>query len=142
MHPWRQLRGLPHIDVVWSRDDQLLDGADAWWYPGRDMILMDSRLLQVERRCALAHELAHIERGDEPCGSDWLDARQELAADRWAARELIPVERLCRALQWSGDRHEVADELWVTVDMLQVRLDHLHPSEKHYLRRMLADTED
>jgi Zn-dependent peptidase ImmA (M78 family) len=141
-HPWRQLRSLPSVDVIWSRDDVLLDGAQAWWYADRDMIVMDSRLKQVDRRCALAHELAHRERGDRPCGLDWFDARQEAAADLMAARWLISRDALLAALRWSDDRHEIADELWVTVDLLRVRLDGLHPSERHYLRRRLAEQEE
>lgn len=135
MHPWRHLSGLPHIDVVWSRDDVLLDGADAWWYADQSAILMDSRLNQVRRRCALAHELAHVERGDGECS--FANGKQEIEADLMAARWLIHREALLDALRWSDDKHEVADELWVTADLLQVRLDHLHPNEKHYLRRML-----
>lgn len=142
MHPWRRLRNLPHIDVRWTRDEIELAGADAWWYPDESTILMDSRLLQVERRCALAHELAHIERGDRPCINQWFDARQELAADLVAARWLIPRDCLLSALRWSDDKHEIADELWVTVDLLQARLDHLHPAEKHYLRRKLTEEDE
>ncbi|WP_446717764.1 ImmA/IrrE family metallo-endopeptidase [Dermabacter sp. HSID17554] len=31
---------------------------------GRDLIRLDERLLQVERRCTLAHELVHLEAGE------------------------------------------------------------------------------
>lgn len=135
IHPWRSLRHKPHIDVVWTRDDTLLAGADAWWYGDQAVILMDARLRQTQRRCALAHELAHEERGDTACNR--LDARQELAADLMAARWLIELGDLLSALKWTRDKGELADELWVTRDLLQIRLDHLHPAEKHHLRKGL-----
>lgn len=135
--PWRHLRHLHHISLHLTDDDELLDGAHAWYYHRLRAIVMDKRLSQVERRSVLAHELGHVIRGDVPCGSDILDARQESAVDQWAARKLITIEALADALRWSDDRHEVADALWVTVDLLEVRLDHLHPSERAYVRRMI-----
>lgn len=135
--PWRHLRSLPHIDLRFTDDDQLLDGAHAWYYHRLRAIVMDSRLTQVERRSAIAHELGHVIRGDLPCGSDILDARQEDVVEQWAARKLIELPALADALKWSDDPEEVADALWVTRDLLLARMGHLHPSERAYLRRVL-----
>lgn len=96
---------------------------------------MDPQLLQAERRSALTHELVHIDRGRFPA---WATGREERHVDAAAARYLIDIRDLGEALAWSSDPHEVADELWVDVPTLEARLGHLHPSERHYLRRRLA----
>ena len=130
-HPWRALRALPD----WTLITASLPGrrlADLHW-PTR-LLVMDSRLRQAERRSVLAHELVHIERG--PSGAAWV-AREEAAVDREAARRLIPIRELGEALAWTQDVHELAEELWTTPHMVRVRLGHLHPSERHYLRRRL-----
>lgn len=139
--PWRHLRSLVHVRLDFTDDDQLLDGADARYYATVERILMDRRLgLQVDRRCVLAHELGHAEHGDLPCGDDRYDARQESRVEQWAARKLIELPALADALRWSDDPHEVADALWVTEDLLEVRLNHLHPSERAWLRDALKST--
>ncbi|WP_152364832.1 ImmA/IrrE family metallo-endopeptidase [Microlunatus speluncae] len=135
-HPWRALRSMPGVRIEWSKDDTLLQGADAWWYPDHDLILMDARTKQVVKRSALAHELAHRERGDRACEGRPA-RRQELAADQWAARWLIGIEPLAEALRWTSCEVEAAAELWVTLQLLRVRLAHLQPGERSLLRRRL-----
>lgn len=137
--PWRHLRSLVHLHLDFTDDDELLDGADARYYATVDRLLMDKRLnLQVERRCVLAHELAHAVRGDLPCGEAVLDARQEAFVEQWAARKLIALDDLADALRWSRQADEVAETLWVTVDLLEVRMRHLHPAERAYLVSALS----
>ena len=83
------------------------------------LILLDPTLGAVNRRCTLAHELAHALRGDEPTGNPHFDARSERAADYMAAEMLISraeyelAERL-------HDGHEgaIARELGVTRHLL------------------------
>lgn len=101
-------------------------------------ITLTSRLLQVERRCVVLHELIHDERGI-PHGDD---PGEESLVEQEVARRLIELDDLEDALRWSRRLHEVADVLWVTPGVLRVRLDHLHPSELHELRRRLADEHD
>lgn len=137
-HPWRHLGRLAHITLRWTRDDDELDGAFAWFYVDRDEIVMDDRQTQVQRRSTLAHELVHAERRDEPCGSLVLDARQESIVSQMAARRLIPLNALGEALAWAYDEEEAADELWVDRGTLRTRLAHLHPSERAYLCRRLS----
>lgn len=138
--PWRQLRGLPEVIVAYLED---LPSGRAWWSPAHQMILMAQGFSQRARRCALAHELAHIDLGHsgvaEYPDADRQDDRIHDAANRLAARRLIPLDRLGKALAWSQNLEEVADELWVEPEMLQTRLRHLHPSERHYLRRQLEE---
>jgi len=128
-HPWRYLREHPEIFVEWVR----LYGRSARTN-GVDLIEMDSRQRQVERRCSLTHEILHIEFGHvEGC-----DHPDEQRVVQGSARRLITIRALGRAVAWSGDRAEQADELWVVEDVLNVRLAHLHWSERGYLERATA----
>lgn len=136
--PWAHLRALPHVALRWTRDDHELADALAWWYPDAGEIVMDDRQPQAERRCTLAHELVHAERGDEPCASRVLELRQERAVDREAARRLIDLRALADALAWTHDVAEAADELWVDVATLRTRLADLDDCERAYVRRRLA----
>lgn len=97
-------------------------------------ITLDPRQTQAERRCTIAHEVEHVHRGpvvDDPRAI----AREESAVEQAVARRLIPLPRLADALAWSLDPHEVAEALWVDVDTVLVRVEHLHPSERAVLRR-------
>lgn len=106
---------------------------------GARIIVLDKRLTQAERRSTLAHELEHA--GRSPLtGVPVLDAREEEAVRRAAARRLIPFHRLEDAARWSRDPHEIADELWVDVPTLEARIRGLHPSERAALNRLLEET--
>lgn len=131
-HPWRELRNLP--EVLFEITDKLPSG-DAWWSPAHDVILMRPGLLQVVRRCRLAHELGHRTLGHSGCPSNYPDAerhraRMESNADGWAAKKLITIDALVSAGKWTSSRDEAADELWVTRHLLDVRLARLHPAER------------
>lgn len=93
---------------------------------------------QVEKRCTIAHELAHAERGPLP-HNPVLAAREESAVEQEASRLLIDLDALADALKWAHNLPEAADVLWVDVPTLQVRLDHLHPTEQAWLTNQLAD---
>jgi hypothetical protein len=130
-HPWRTLRALSHVTLLWH------DGGPAGLTNFcRHTISLRRGLTQVERRCTLAHELHHIARGP------FLDvnrAKEELAVDREAARQLIDVRALGEALAWAHNYAEAAEELWVDRGTLEARIHHLHPAERAYLRHRLAD---
>lgn len=134
IHPWRRLRELVHIELCWH-DEGVMGETD--FEAGTISLRRD--LGQAERRCTVLHEVLHAERGpanDEP----GLVAREELRVRREASRLLLPDIRLVgEALAWSHDYSEAAHELWVDEDTLLDRLDHLHPAERHYLRRRLAE---
>lgn len=143
-HPWRHLARLAHITLRWTRDDHELDGALGWYYVELDEIVMDARQTQAQRRSTLAHELVHAERRDEPCGSLVLDVRQEQWVSKEAARRLLPDIRVIgEVLAWAHTLEEAADDprLWVDVDTLVVRLRHLHPAERAYLKQRLEEGE-
>lgn len=59
------------------------------------VIWMDPRLTQVQRRCTIAHEAVHCERGVPA------DAREERAVEVIAARRLVALDALVDALVWS-----------------------------------------
>lgn len=124
-NPWRAIRALVDVTVRWERRDDELGS----WDEDSRILRFDPDQSQVERRCTAAHELVHVERGDRTC-----DPR----VHREAARRLIDVRALGEALAtYDLDLPQVADELWVDDNTLQTRLDHLHPAERHYLRRRL-----
>lgn len=124
-HPWGILRALAHIRLSWV---VMPDGA-----PGRtngiDTIWLNKSLDQVERRCALTHELVHIENRHTGCQPPAIEAN--VCAE--TARRLIALERLVSGLRWARSFNELADELWVTPDVLRDRFDHLTKSEWHVL---------
>lgn len=107
-------------------------GLLGYWHAPARTIVLDSGLTQVERRCTLAHELVHVERGDDgQCSSDWHENKLELQVHAAAARRLIGLPELGLALILHEHEVDQADELWVDVQTLQVRLAGLSPAECH-----------
>jgi hypothetical protein len=115
--------------------------ARAAWLPEERVILLDRELSITEGRCTLAHEIAHMDLGHYPTGVGHFDRRQERDADGLAARRLLALFALVEAVRGGWDLPAVADQLRVTQDVLQVRLDRLHPSERHALRKVIARLE-
>jgi Zn-dependent peptidase ImmA (M78 family) len=121
--PWAELARRPDILVHRCR----LDEGRGWWCPDERVILLDDRLDRRAARCVLAHELGHVVLGHtglpDVTGADHLAARIEGAADRWAARRLLPAAELRRALAlYPDDEAAAAAELDVTADVLRLRL--------------------
>lgn len=91
----------------------------------RDLIRLDKRLLQVERRCTLAHELVHLEAGEgRACAPS-----REREVNRIAAARLISFETLAAAARWARGPVELAEELWVIPSMLEARCETLTAAE-------------
>lgn len=134
-NPWRALRDLPHILLQWDSSTGML----GTWDNARAVITLHPAQTQRQRRCTLAHELVHAERGhDGPCS-----AVVEQAVHAEAARRLIALDALGEALAFCGeDAYALAEELWVDLDTLHARLNHLHPSERGYLLRRLSMREE
>jgi hypothetical protein len=95
-------------------------------------------MTQAERRSTLRHELEHHFNGPV---LESLLAKEEIACELAAARDLIDIRKLGEALAWTQDRRQLADELWVDPGLLDVRIAHLQPSERAYLRQRLAHLE-
>lgn len=107
--------------------------------PERRVILIERGHSRAQRRCSLAHAIAHVDLDHQ--ASRALTQLQEAAADRLAARRLINVRHLADAWLWSETFGEVAHELDVASHFLEVRLRYLHPAERHFLRRQVAKKE-
>lgn len=134
-HPWRALGRLSHVIVEWTDDlpPDVLGDTD-----GVTHIRIATGQLQTERRCTITHELVHVEQGHIGC----CDQRAEGQVRREAARRLITIAALSEAAVFHGDDLEgLADDLWVDLDTLLTRLNHLHPSERGYLRRRIERRE-
>lgn len=131
-HPWRRLRELVDVTLHWHDD-----GPAGWCRHSTQDVSIRRGMTQAERRSTICHELVHLERGPAVRGQA---AREEIEVSKEAARRLIPdVRHLGEALAWATCIDEAADELWVDAGTLRARLDHLHPSERAYLRRRLEE---
>ena len=120
------------VEAPWVLEEAVLPpaqfGCVDW---PRRVVTVDCRLSAAQRRCTLAHELVHIERGPVP-RDPWLAAREEAAVEAEAARRLIPLDALAGALAWSRRPDEVAEELWVDVQTLAVRIGGLSDVERRW----------
>jgi hypothetical protein len=132
VHPWRRLRELAHITLLWH-DHGPMGLADHQ----EQTVSLRRGMTWAQRRCTLTHELLHLERGPALSTTKHQD---EERVRRETARRMIPdVRILGEALAWALDEHECADELGVDVPVLRYRLRHLHPAERGYLCRRLVD---
>lgn len=130
-HPWRHLaQHYPHITVSTRHvlPDQVmgLRRGDRMW--------ICATCGQAERRATLAHEIAHLERGER--GHSIVEER---IVSQLAARRLIDLDQLVDALRWARDVTELADELWVDEPTVRCRLDCLDPVEVAELHAALGD---
>ena len=116
--------------------------------PARGVLVLEERVILLSRdldwagrRSTLAHDIAHLDLDHNPTGHRHFDARQERHADLLAARRLLTLDDLARVVGWTMSTVEAAAELGVTHQHLQLRVEHLHPAERHALRRLTQVTE-
>lgn len=130
MHnPWRHLgEHLPHVDIVWRRLPGDLRGVT----DGRT-IWLDPRMTQAQRRCVVAHETVHCERGVPA------DAKEERRVDQIAARRLVALDELVEALLWTRHTAELVDELWVDSAAFVALVQSLTPAEKAWIDQQLKE---
>lgn len=134
-NPWDDAaRRYPDVHIEWHP----LLPAHAMWAPAERVILVDESISRAERRCALAHELAHMDTGDLPTELCFFARRQETCADVLAARRLVSLDRLVAAARYAPDARELAEELDVTLNVLAIRCARLHPAERGQLERVLT----
>ncbi|HEY3925238.1 MAG TPA: ImmA/IrrE family metallo-endopeptidase [Acidothermaceae bacterium] len=134
--PWADLKSRPGIVFNMAS----LPTGDAWWLPGIQAIAVNRGLSRIERRCALAHELAHVDLGDVHMDGR-AGRRNEDEADQLAARRLITIEELA-AVIFADDYQTAADALDVSEHILRVRMKHLHPAERGALKRARSMREE
>lgn len=98
-------------------------------------IWLDTDLTRGERRCVLAHELAHVAAGDAGTCTSVIERRIDFAV----ARALITIEPLGHAAAWSPRLEVIAQELEVTPETVQNRLRTLTCREHADLTARLRD---
>lgn len=101
------------------------------------VILIDKGRTRSERRCDLAHAIAHIELGHRDRRND----QDEQAARRFHAKLLIDLPDLASGLLFSAGSVDewAAEYLEVDMETLHLRVQHLHPAERAYLRQRLSE---
>lgn len=93
--------------------------------PGRSIIVIDPSLDRRARRCALAHELVHEERGGGCDGygtaPDWdpVVTRDEAAVDREVATRLVPSGALRRLVRQRAELEDPVPD-WEVADAFDV----------------------
>lgn len=126
--PWRTLRTLPHVRLVWrplAGRYGLTDGhATIWMHP---------RQSRTEKRCTLTHELVHLERGHTTA----CHSAVEQAVRTETARRLVHIDDLVDAYRWAMSFDELAEECDVTRSVLLDRLENLSPDEARTLAEAL-----
>lgn len=97
------------------------DGGEKGRYYGGLRISLRRDLGHINRRCTLAHELAHVVLEHDPGATGWIKRRQERDADRWAANLLIDADDYAAAELAHGPHSgAIAAELEVTQKLLTV----------------------
>ncbi|WP_430888199.1 ImmA/IrrE family metallo-endopeptidase [Kocuria rosea] len=124
MDPWTVLP--PHITVRHHRLHTHAAVTD-----GHSTIWIDDRLSDTERRCALMHELVHLEHGHAGHQPETV----ERAVRAETARLLIPSDRLWAHRHWHDTMHALAEELGVTTSVLRDRLENAGPEETKAIQR-------
>ena len=103
---------------------------------GQCYIAMDPSVLDgnVQERGHLGHELGHCATGSFYSIHTAVDSRQrhENRADKWAVRQLIPVEDLDEAIA------EGCTELWELADRFQVTEDFIRKAVCYYVHGNMA----
>lgn len=134
-HPWAHAERLGvRVHLVDFEDDDTF----GYWDADSRSIYLRRGLTQRQRRSVLAHECEHASNDDRPLLDAVLHAKRERATDQMAARRLIPLELLIHALRWTGNERELADELWVDVHTVRVRLGNLRASERRSIEAALS----
>lgn len=129
-HPWRRLRELAHVTLLWHDD-----GPMGLTTHSTATISIRRGLTWEQRRCTLQHELVHVERGPIPRG---LRDKDEEWVRRETALRMIPdIRPVGDAIAWALSEDEAAEELGVDVPVLRYRLKHMSPMEKAWLDHRL-----
>lgn len=132
VNPWHRLRELAHVELLWH-DGGPMGLSDFV----ASTISLRRGMTWAERRCTVLHEVIHHERGPF---LDTHELHEEEQVRRQTAREMLPdIRAIGEALAWAHTNAEAADELGVDEDTLRTRLLRLHPAERHYLQRRLAE---
>lgn len=100
------------------RHRPLPDGVPEVMSRRRKVILINSGLTWVEKRCSLAHAVAHLDLGHHEIPGGLFTDHQERDANLLAAGRLVPVESFVEVCTWTQSPAEIAEELDVDRAML------------------------
>lgn len=132
VNPWQRLaEQWPRVPVEYADLGSPHRHGLTLWRAGRPLrVTLHAQLTQVQRRCALAHELEHLDRG-APC--ETLRASIERRVIAATARYLLPdLDTLAETIS-AFDLRRAADELWVTFPVLVDRLRAVTDKELAYV---------
>ena len=133
--PWHDLSvNWPEVEVV--LEPMAGDLLGTLRYP---VIALRSGTSAAQRRCTLAHELVHLERGVGDYGP-WA-AREEFLVHREVARRLVTPDALAAAVRALGGAEDIAalaQALDVDAHTLRLRLELLTPEERARIRTRAA----
>lgn len=134
-NPWGTLRR-DHPNITVKHRDLSSIGCLGVWRG--DVIYLEETCNQAERRCTLTHELVHVERGPVP-RHPYFGPKEERKVEALTAERLITLDALIDALVWNRNRvdHELAEELWVDLDVLTTRVRNLTVAERAYIDQEL-----
>lgn len=94
-------------------------------------IWVDDRLTRRERRCAIVHELVHIEAGHRECQPPGVERKvRQLAAGR-----LVSWEAVWEHAPWANSLDELAEDLYVTKSVLGDWIGSLPREAREILQR-------
>jgi hypothetical protein len=134
VNPWQRLaEDWPAVPIRYLDLGSRFVHGRSVWKRGRPVeVQLHSALNQVQRRCTLAHELEHLDRG-APC--ETLRATIERRVVHATARYLLPDLDLVSSAIEVYDLHRAANELWVTFPVLVDRLRGLTAKELDHVTR-------
>jgi hypothetical protein len=90
------------------------------------VIVLTRGLAQMERRCCVAHEIVHFERGHRCGQAEALETRVHVTA----AHRLVSSREVLRVLPWTQVVRELADEWWVDDETARLRVATLTEHER------------
>lgn len=120
---WSDMSSEDMLDLAWSRglrvsERPLPDLMFGLYSDSMRLILIDSRILEHQRRVALTHELIHAERRDAACTNP--HSREELRTIRQTALRLVdPLEYATSETFYEGDSYLISCDLNVTVQVVR-----------------------
>lgn len=130
--PSQLLAAMPHVEVVYTSDDDVLRGRDARWFADVMTIAVRAGLRGTRWHDVMLHELGHVVLGHpSTCHNDFYDHRNELEADAFAAVHAIPcLDELGLQLATASTYGHAARNLGTCLDLLEVRLANLTSRER------------
>lgn len=124
----------PYMRVEYRGD---LPPGEVGRWEGGNVIILGTNLDSVGRRCTLAHELTHVERGLRG-GDAMAVAYEEQIVESAAARWLLSPPDIVCGLLWSDDEDELAAFWRVDTALLRVRWATLWTMERAWIAERLA----